>query len=291
MKLFTSYIGILVLCVAFPALAEAARPSEGVAPETVAILERIVSLKQEVVRLQALLAERSQLPLLTAQQPYQSLLFTVPMETYYFVEGTMLVPAPGTKAHPSDQVLWDLFVETIGPDAVKKYVAEWRVFNNDEVGVDAYVESIGSTGRYVMSINRSGLSEGRSTVVDHSYRKLFIHEYAHMLFFAEPDVTTTFTELFWTPADLAHKEQFATAVGDRRVRLLAQYYERNPYRFVSDYATISPEEDMAETFLYSVVEPEVFVSTGLVRDKQIFIRKTLRVRAELARLKELYWGS
>jgi hypothetical protein len=284
MKYVVSMICVFGLILVSPGLVRAENIRVSLAGvEKVEMLERISELLREVIRLQALLAEQQSF----TREPYESVLFTVPMEAYYFVVGTELVPVSGTDTRVTDQVLFDLFIDTLGSDGVTEYVAEWRVFNDDELDIDAYVESIDDTGRYVLSINRSGFTTGREAVVD-SYRKLFIHEYAHMLLFAEPGVIDTFTDVFWTAADIAHQERFAAAVGNRRTSLLNQYYNNHAERFVSDYATVAPEEDMAETFLFLVTEPARLRTTKELRDKIAFIQNVPFIATEIERLQHRY---
>jgi len=225
----------------------------------------IVKLLKEVVRLQKLLAEKLE-KANADREPYESVLFSLPIETTYFVDSVQLVPARGGVIRPVDQEIFSLFRDVIGKAAVEKYVAEWRIFNVENSDIDAAVESIGDTGRYVVSVNRAGYSD--RTLTRRSFANLFIHEYSHLLFFERPEFVTDYTDAFWSRADMTHSDAVARAASSRQASLLRSYYEANTDRFVTDYATVSPDEDMAETFVAFVVN-EAKPAASSVKNQKI----------------------
>ncbi len=226
--------------------------------------QRIVKLLREVLRLQELLAETIA-DERAGREPYQSVLFTLPIETIYFVSEGKLVPAQGEVLRAVDQEIFTLFREVIGEAAVEKYVAEWRIFNVQNSSIDAAVESIGDTGKFLVSVNRAGYLD--RMLVRRSFANLFIHEYAHLLFFERPEFVADYTALFWSRADAAHARTVAAAVSSRQNEILESYFESNQDRFVSEYATLSPDEDMAEAFVAFVVNAEKPAATSLKNQK------------------------
>lgn len=223
--------------------------------------ELILSLLKEVLRLQTKLAKLRGASGVADRQPYQAVLFDLPVETMYFVDAGVLTPTQGGGVRTVDQDIFNLFVGVLGKPAVTKYVAEWRVYSEPDSDVDAAVESIGDSERYVVNINRAGYTDRPLT--QRSFARLFVHEYSHLLFFARPTLTAEFTDRFWSAADEAHS---AAVVGGATARL-ASYYAANANRFVSEYATTSPDEDMAETFAEFVFTDR---PTGtLLKDKKV----------------------
>ena len=248
----------------------------------------IVKLLKEVLRLQGLLAEKLEAKSAN-REPYESVLFTLPIETTYFVDRGQLVPARGGFIRPVDQEVFLLFRNVLGEAAVAKYVDEWRVFNIEDSAIDAAVESVGDTGRYVVSVNRAGYSD--RTLTQRSFANLFIHEYSHLLFFERPDFVTEYTAMFWNRSDQSHAAAVARATPSRQADLLSLYFEANPDRFVTDYATVSPDEDMAETFVAFVVN-EAKPAASSVKNQKIrnfytdraFVAVRNNLRGNLSRL-------
>lgn len=241
--------------------------------------ELILTLLKEVLRLEKkLVALRSESGV-SDRQPYQSVLFDLPVETGYFVDAGGLTPYRGGVVRTIDQDLFDLFIGTLGKRAVATYVAEWRVYNQPYSDVDAAVESIGDSERYVVNINRAGYTDRALTEL--SFARLFVHEYSHLLFFERPELTVEYADRFWSSADEAHSAAVAKGATFR----LAPYYEANTNRFVSEYATVSPDEDMAETFVEFVFADR---PTGtLLKDKKVLSyyaqEDLLTVRADVRR--------
>lgn len=205
--------------------------------------ELILTLLKEVLRLQTKLAKLQSASGVANRQPYQAVLFDLPVETTYFVDAGVLTPVRGGVVRTVDQDIFNLFVGVLGKRAVTKYVAEWRVYNEPDSDVDAAVESIGDSERYVVNINRAGYTDRPLTRL--SFARLFVHEYSHLLFFARPELATEYADHFWSVADEAH----SAAVAGGATASLASYYAANTNRFVSEYATMSPDEDMAESFV------------------------------------------
>jgi hypothetical protein len=207
--------------------------------------------------------------------PYQSIHFTEPIEASYQVAFGQLLPETGKFVRDVDQQLFNLFTETLGMAAVAPHVAEWRIFHDEEGSIDAYVEQIAGTATYVVNVNRFGFDINKEADRQ-TLRELFVHEYAHLLFIARPLITETYQEVFWNTAD--HRASAGTSFDQ------ARHYSENEHRFVSEYATQSVDEDMAETFLYAVQYSEE-LSSGVRQDKYNFLMDIPWVRSEILRLR------
>ncbi len=250
-------------------------------------LQVINQLLLEVLRLQNLLNEQKSVS--EDRVPYPSVLFTRPMEAKYFTQDNRLTSVSGGVVREIDQELFRFFSDVLGKEAVAKYVAEWRVFYEEDANIDAFVESTENPNRFVVSVNRFGFDQTKNESRQ-SYAELFIHEYAHLLFLEQTDLVKNYTEMFWTPADINHANRLKNLHGEEAGYKLMSYYENNQDRFVSDYATFSPDEDMAETFVTLVYGD---LPTGqTIRDLKILAlygNPTLRlvynrVRENLAKL-------
>jgi uncharacterized small protein (DUF1192 family) len=230
------------------------------------LLAQIEILMEEVERLQAILAKRDAAKY-TLYTPYTSVYFPLDFETLYLVRGGQLY-AIGSEAgfENADVHLFELFKAIVGESAVLKYVQEWRVFENKSNDLGAFVELIAGTEDWIVGVNRESFDPQDSQSVK-SFANLFVHEYAHILLFEAGEMTARFEDMYWTEADLRHEMAVAAASDRNRFSVLLRYYDENSSRFVSDYATMSPDEDMAETFVTFVREPK---PTGnSLRDQKI----------------------
>src|SRR3990167_460238 len=103
-----------------------------------------------------------------------------------------------------------------------------------------------------------------------------------------------FVELIAGTEDLKHEAAAKSASDRNRFSVLRQYYEDNKNRFVSDYATMNSDEDMAETFVSFVRESKPTGNT--IRDKKIlffyqykdFVSLRTELRTNLAEQNVLY---
>lgn len=200
--------------------------------------------------------------------PYESQFYIFPHEAIYFVvDGKLINSDSKRKVGDTAQKTFDLFTAVVGEKAVKNSVDEWRVFNNQKSDIGAYVELMETTEEgprdWVVGVNREGF-DAESTK---SFANLFVHEYGHILFYDKPTFEERYKNSFWTTADAKHGEEVSKAMSDEKFSLTQDYYEENSKRFVSDYATVSFGEDMAETFVYFIREDKPISNS--VRNQKI----------------------
>jgi hypothetical protein len=200
--------------------------------------------------------------------PYESQFYNFSHRAIYFVDNNRLINAKsGEGVSDIDQELFVLFKNVVGELAVSKHVDEWRIFNKKNSDLGAYVELMSTTAsgprNWIMGVNTAGYGYGASK----SFANLFIHEYGHILFYDKPDFVTSYKNNFWTVTDIKHAEKARITSDDERFDLNQNYYEKNSLRFVSDYATVGVDEDMAETFVYFIREDKPTGNT--IRDQKI----------------------
>ncbi len=251
------------------------------------LLAQIEKLLAEVVRLQTLLSKQAQTTKLVsngAYTPYSLVFFPISFETILPVENGKLQSLKSTvPVREVDKQLFELFVSVVGEEAVVKHVREWRVFNKPKADMSAFVELIAGTDDWVVGVNREGFSP-TNELTKSSFIDLYLHEYAHILLSNQPEFEERYEKSFWTVADLYQKTSLEQSDSKNKFELMGQYYDENPNRFVSEYATLNSGEDMAETFVSFVTEPKPMGLT--IREQKILafyqepamvaIRKTLR---------------
>ncbi len=207
-------------------------------------------------------------PITKNHTPYESQFYNFSHRAIYFVENNKLVNVEnGEGVSDIDQELFDLFTDVVGKVAVNKYVDEWRVFHNKNADLGAYVELMSTTvngpRNWIVGVNTADYDPNATE----SIADLFVHEYGHIIFYDKPDFVTSYKNNFWTTADIKHSEKVNKVDGGKKLDLTQDYYEKNNQRFVSDYATLNVDEDMAETFVYFVQEDKPTDNT--IRDQKI----------------------
>lgn len=246
------------------------------------LLSQIELLLAEVERLQAIVAKRESAKY-TLYTPYTSIFFPLDFETMYLVRDGQLYAIGSEEAFKNADVhLFELFKGIVGDEAVDAHVREWRVFENRSNDLGAFVELIAGTEDWIVGVNRESFDIDDPLAVK-SFANLFVHEYAHILLFEEPTVSDKFEATFWTAADQRHEVAVEAASSKNSFSILRRYFEENESRFVSDYATMNPDEDMAETFVSFVRESKPTGNT--LRDKKILFfygyKDFVSLRAEL----------
>ncbi len=152
-----------------------------------------------------------------------------------------------------DVDLWDMFVNVIGERAAREYITEFRVFNDKESTLGGFVELQPGAEKWIVGFNRDDFEVGNDKS-ESIYKVLMIHEYAHLVTFYMDNFVEDFEDTFWTAEDNRHAKKLTTLDDKAADKELENYYSNHKNDFVSDYATYSPEEDIAETFVAFVLE-------------------------------------
>jgi hypothetical protein len=184
------------------------------------------------------------------------------------------------------------------PDQYDSSITQFIVFDLDDVAFDAYVETIVPyTGEWQYGINLDGLLAPRSD----SSIELMIHEFAHMWSLDQAyrdrnrndqchqyfnticapidSVYGQFVEQFWNDARLDWAERIKR---DSTDRTLDRFYDRYSDEFVTNYAAINPQEDLAESFVAYVLGDS---AAGVAAEKIDFFNNFLLARGLAAQLR------
>ena len=221
------------------------------------VQKQINQLRAEIQRLQAQLAVREVVKVSVAVpvKPHTLNQFSFPFETIYFVTEGKLVTVAGSKPVRSvDAALFSLFTKLVGEKVVKEYIREWRVFYETKNDLGAFVEVVPKEGSWVFGVNRADFAATDLRSL-RSYAELYMHEYAHILLYSEKDFVATYQKRFWTTKDAKQAVRIKKLTGEARFESALAYFEDNASRFVTDYATVAADEDMAETFVSFVLLP------------------------------------
>ena len=268
------FVFLLIICVSFsfvPPRAKAevqAKTPPTLTPAARAVLlEEIKRLVEEVQRLQSLLASRTWQ---TNRQPHRAVLFDFPLKAHYFVDNLKLVPVqPSATIRLEDQVLFSKLVAVIGAAAVGEHIREWRIFAEERGGIGGFVESIPVTKGLIMGVNESAFPVPFSPGDEEALRDLYLHEYAHIVLLERSDLRERFATRFWTNADYRQTEKINLALAQQPFTKTQATFGFDPERFVSFYAQLSLDEDLAETFV-AFVKRENFSDSKIVEQKQKF---------------------
>jgi hypothetical protein len=178
------------------------------------------------------------------------------------------------QVRPTDRAIWNLVVSTLGTTTAKRYIDEFRVYENPNSVIGGFVElHQKNEDRYwIFGVNADGF-DATDRDARASYQQLFIHELSHLFLSEEPQLLTSFTDTFWRVRDHQHAARVATLNDKNREAAISRYFSAYPTDFVSDYATLSPEEDFAETFAQFVLEPMPRTATTKRDQKIMFMQR------------------
>ncbi|MEM9336725.1 MAG: hypothetical protein AAGA35_02645 [Patescibacteria group bacterium] len=242
-----------------------------------ALIMQINELILQINELQALLAARQttgvsedDIAPSMPDDPYDTVFYSDEVEAIYKVERGELVSEAGTGVRIVDLILFDIMVDTIGEMNVREYIDEFRVFDDEARDIGAFVEIKVGTDEWIVGVNRDTYEQYNqryANQVREIYEDLYIHEYAHILAYYNDDFTDDFTDEFWSSEDFRHSDEARELSGDERFDLLEAYYEDKEDEFVTDYATILPDEDVAETFVEYVLLDRLPTGDDIVDEK------------------------
>ena len=234
--------------------------------ELQAQINQIRALIERVKALQSALAFSAQTSIpKKAVGTVQSDIYDGPYERVYGASGNTLT---GGHVRSDDKRLWDAFVGVTGITLVRNYINEFRIFNESDSYLGAFIEPKGD-GTWMLGFNRQGTTFS-DLLNDSEIYALMIHEYAHV-YFEEiaPSLETAFVNTFWNTDRMEdYEERLERAIWP--VRKAERYYEDYPTDFVSAYAALSPTEDLAETFSFFVTEARPSAAAQLKDQKILF---------------------
>lgn len=259
-------------------------------PVTTANKERaalLLEIKQLQSKLDSILQQLAKTSVVTKEpvvsdKPYQLEFFDLSFTGEYFIKNGTIVPTvTGQKVAATDQELFTLFKGVVGETALKQYFKEWRTFNDEEGDLGGFVELIPKEKRWVIGVNQADVMYAGEDSLE-AYVSLFVHEYAHVLLYEKPELVAQYKKQFWTKADVSNQKKLTRLAGDARFEASLAYYEQNSDRFVSDYATVSPDEDMAESFGAFILESRGVGNTTAITKQNFYYSDT-----DLSKVREM----
>ncbi|HMS24530.1 MAG TPA: putative zinc-binding metallopeptidase [Acidimicrobiia bacterium] len=179
----------------------------------------------------------------------------------------------GGQEDEKDQDIWNQ-IKNISPnDLTNTYIDTFQVFDNTKDDTLAYVSDDNGDGKFEIAINSAqhAMSSSKEQTLT------IVHELTHIITlnidqqgdegcggyvsedgcFPSTSIMGSYVSRFWS-ADLIAQSKS----GDID-------YERNKKTYVSEYATTSPEEDIAESFAFYVVNSSSS-SQSIAEQKQAF---------------------
>lgn len=219
--------------------------------ERAALLEQIATLTKEVERLKALLSLR------VSVEANTRVFYPSTSEIRYnVVNGTL--DRGRVTPNPTHVELFEQFKETVGTVAADTYISEFRVGHVRDTAlenyIEGYIELVPSSGDWVLSLRRDG-SKPLNDEERELFTELFIHEYGHVVAYYEKAFSDSFTNRFWTPATYRASDRVNKLYSREGYGSLEDAYRGFGGEFVSGYAMLNPDEDIAETFVHFIENP------------------------------------
>ena len=249
-RINVSLVLILVLSLSF-------LPVRVMATESVVQQEQKIELLKQLKYLYAVLLQykiqnsvgNRSLTTADITETNQSESFNFPHEAEYFINHLQLINQQDSKSvREIDRQMFSFFTDIVGEKFVNEKVGEWKVFYSEDPNIDAYTTPQLNSGSWIVGVNREGFDLSDSETKK-SFAELFVHEYAHIVISDFPELSKDFSTIFWNQSDFLNEKNLKTIKGEERNVIMGYYYKNNSNRFVSDYATINVEEDLAETFV------------------------------------------
>jgi hypothetical protein len=180
-------------------------------------------------------------------------------ETYNILSNEVIKNTSGTSTEKGI-AMWK-HIKEISPDTLSnQFLEEYVVFNDPESDTLAFVDDIDGNGKWRIAVNQAGYDD--SSVKERNLT--IVHELSHVITLNNKQLQakdqssckTYFTDEGCAQAS-SYLYQFVSKFWPLAERQLVTNGKTPPYtksQFVTEYATTNPEEDIAESFAYFVVE-------------------------------------
>lgn len=234
------------------------------------LLQQLQSLLTQVTTLQHQLARlHAAAGVITRSQDelYPTEFYKGKYEAAYSVHNATLSAEITAGIRVGDQALFNTFVAMVGKPFVEEHLSEFRVFNEEDNQLGAYVQQK-MDGSWILAMNRFG-KDLRTSHDSSGMIELLLHEYAHIVFFEETNIAQSFTDTFWESELMRQHSADTGSITDVNHRFTANsdFYETYASMFVTEYAASSPEEDLVESFVAFVTSD--IPGGGSVSDQKI----------------------
>ncbi len=219
--------------------------------ERTELLAHIATLTKEVERLKALLSLR-----ISVEANTRVFYPSTSEVRYDVVDGT--IERGRVSPNPTHAELFQQFKDTVGKVAADAYISEFRVGHVRDTSLENYIEGFielkPSSGTWVLTLRRDGTKPLNSEERE-LFTELFIHEYGHVVAYYEEAFSDAFTNRFWTPATYRASDRVHKVYDKEGYGTLEDSHRGFAGEFVSGYAMLNPDEDIAETFVLFIENP------------------------------------
>jgi hypothetical protein len=173
--------------------------------------------------------------------------------------------------------IWDR-LKLIVPDNYRKMIKSFIIATDGEYGTEAYMEPLNSEcSEFAVAIDTADVAPGQKIDMDY-LTEVLVHEFGHIItlnesqfeksggdgstyetfegVLKEESYLNKFYQKFWTEIidDLDDAWDKYDRTGNDRA--LIKFYENNSEQFVTEYAATNPEEDIAESFAFYILNIE-----------------------------------
>ena len=199
-------------------------------------------------------------------------------------------PAAGSSGRWQDPAvhaeIWEL-VLTVIPEEYRPMIAYFEIFTDGRDGTLGAIECVDNNEEFILSIDVADFLRKDNVLLRDELVETILHELGHIITLnagqvysghlkqgnnpqtyqadfgdtREDSYLNIFYHRFWPEI---HNEWFAISLIDHeqaRETALYHFYETHQDRFVSDYAALDPEEDIAESFAVFILETKPYGHT------------------------------
>jgi hypothetical protein len=167
-------------------------------------------------------------------------------------------------------------IKEISPDSLSnQFIEEYVVFNDSKSDTLAFVDDIDGNGKWRVAVNQAGYED--SSVKERNLT--IVHELSHIITLNKTQLKSSeqaSCKTYYTDEGCAQSSSYLYQFVDTFWPLAerqAVANGKNPAytktRFVTEYATTNPEEDIAESFAYFVVEGTLPAQPQSIKEQKI----------------------
>jgi len=242
-------IFLLFFVLITPAQAQAISPTlrASLIQQLQVLIAQVTTLQSQLAILKEKEAESVRVP--PQKDIYPTDFYNGKYETVYSISGNQkLIPKITSSVRPGDKALFETFVDLAGEDFIDTYLFEFRIFNDDDTQLGAFVQQK-INGDWILAVNRFD-ENLLNTHENDGLTELLLHEYAHIVFFEDTDIAEEFFSTFWDTSLMRNHNRNTGDITDvnKRFNVNSEFYNEYKSMFVSEYAASSPDEDLVESF-------------------------------------------
>ena len=149
--------------------------------------------------------------------------------------------------------IWD-DIKSISPDYISdKYIEEFQIFDNGKDDTLAFVHDDDRNGKWTIGVNLTG----RKSSSEREQKATIIHELGHIISLntsqINPNISENACKTYFINEGCADANSYAYYFKKNFWKNTNQGQEYNENKFVTEYASSEPLEDLAESFAFFVL--------------------------------------